>query len=330
MEGFVRPVKRLSRAQWKLPLVCALLLHLVILFGSFYGSDIFKKKPKFARVQTVNLVNLAVPAASTKPPSPVKKQAQAAKPQPSPTTKTEAKKTAPIVKKKTVKKKMVAAETTVKSTPVDNAPPKKISLNPKRKKIKKKVAPSPKPVVKKQSKTDREEARKRAQELARRIRQEALLEKQAQLAEAQARLAEQALREERALLEKAQKTSTLDSFPSQPQKTDTTTQRGGAAGGRSNIIADRYYATVKGIIQSHWALPPNLEKKRGLQAVVVIKINQNGQILDMFFEQKSPNTMFNQFVTNSINASTPLPPIPAALGVTEIEFGTTFSQEGVN
>ncbi|PIE88848.1 MAG: hypothetical protein CR997_14225, partial [Acidobacteria bacterium] len=171
-------------------------------------------------------------------------------------------------------------------------------------------------------------------ELARKLKQEARreaqLENQALLAEIRAKLAEQALEEERDLFKKTSEIDDIPPAPEPPSQPDSTQSKPSSSLGSSGIIGHQYYTTVGAIIQSHWALPPNLENGADLQATLVIKINQNGKIIDMFFEKKSPNAMFNQFVTNSVNASDPLPPIPPALGLKEIEFEMFFSKEGVH
>ncbi len=322
MEAFVRPVGHLYKTQWKMPLLCALSLHLFILGASLVAPDIFQSRPKFAKIQMVNLVNLSLPAPPSTPKSapPPQKKAQP-QPKPAPAKKVVPKKK--VAPKPVPPKKVVTPAKTVEPVAPD-APPKTISLNPKRKKIKKKIVQP-----QKKSTANRERAKRKAREIAQRLKQEALLEKEAQLAAERARLAQQALEEEKALLQKADE---LPDIPPvrQPSVTNTLAQRRGASSqNKSSAIEQQYTSTVGAIIESHWALPPDLENQSTLQAVAVIRVNRNGRIIDMFFEKKSANTMYNQFVVNTINASNPLPPIPAALDEQEIEFHMTFSPEGV-
>ncbi len=332
MEASIRPAGHLYKTQWKMPLLCALSLHLFVFGGSIYAPEIFKTKPKFAKIQMVSLVNLAPPAPSKTSSSAPSRQkpatpppAKQPQPKPPPAKKeVTAKPVAPV--KKAAKK--------IEKPVVDDAPTKTISVNPKKKKIKK-IAPAkekpktkPKPDLKK-LRAEKERAQRKAQEIAQRLKKEALLEKEAQLAAERAKLAQQALEKERALLE---------DFPDIPPARrlgqtgspvkDQEQERGSSS--RSNVIADQYYSTVAAIIGSRWALPPDLEKQAQLRATAVIKVDRNGRIVGMFFEEKSTNTMFNQFVVNTINASNPLPPIPAALNKQEIEFGMKFSREGVH
>ncbi len=319
MEAFGHPAGHLHKTQWKIPLFCALILHLLIFVGGFYAPEFFKAKPKFAKIHTVNLVNLAQPAAPAKPASASKKRS--AKPAP-PQKKAVTKRTATA--KKTNGRKTVATTTT------DNAPPKAISVNPKKRKIKKQLAEPKKTVDRKEEQIKKERARRKARELAQKLRREAQLEKQALLAEIKAKLAQQALEEERDLFERTNEIADIPPVPTPQQQSAPAKSAQSSATGGSGIIGHQYYTTIGAIIQSHWVLPPNLENEADLQATLVIKINQSGRIIDMFFEKKSPNTMFNQFVTNSVNASNPLPPIPPALGMKEIEFEMFFSREGVH
>lgn len=317
MVVFARPADHLRRVHWKIPLLCALSLHGIIFCGSLYAPDIFKAKPKFAEIQTVSLVSI---------PSPVPTVPERENPVSTP-------KTSPRVVEKKVapaKKKAPIAEKPQQVTAPEAAEPKMISLNPKKKKIKKKHTIEPDPAIvkaQKQEKVDRERAKKRARELARKIQQEAQLEEQAQLAEAKARLAQQALEEERALLRPAAKTPPVTQQSGLPGDSGQTT--GQITANSSSIIENQYFATVTGVIQSHWAVPPNLEKRTDLQATVVVTVNQDGRIIDMFFEKHSGDRIFDQFVQRSLDASNPLPPIPPAMGKQRIEFGFKFSPRGV-
>ncbi len=325
MEAFGHSAGHLYKTQWKTPLFCALFLHVIIFAGVFYAPEIFRTKPKFAKIQTVSLVNLAQPAASTKPAA-IRKKQPPAKPT-RPQKKAPQKRTA-TAKKTPVKTKSVAQKT-VAASPADNTPPKAISVNPKKRKIKKQVV-EPKKIDRKQERLKKERAQRKARELAQKLKQEAQLEKQALLAEIRAKLAQQALEEERNLFKKTSEIPDIPPAPEPPQQSAPTQSGQSPSADSSGIIGHQYYTTVGAIIQSHWVLPPNLENEADLQATLVIKINQSGQIIDMFFEKKSPNAMFNQFVTNSVNASNPLPPVPPALGLKEIEFEMFFSKEGVH
>ncbi len=319
MEAFVRPAGHLYKTQWKMPLLCALSLHFFILGASLIAPDIFQSKPKIAKIQMVNLVNLSLPTPTSAPETafPPQKKVQP-QPKPAPAKKMEAKKK--VAPKPVLPKKVETPAKTVES----DIPSKAISLNPERKKIKKKIVQP-----RKRSTANRERAKRKAQEIAQRLRQEALLEKEAQLAAERARLAQQALEEEKALLQKADNIPDIRPIK-QPPITNSLAQRGGVSSqNHSNVIEQQYYSTVGAIIESHWALPPDLENQSTLQAIVVIRVNRNGRIIDMFFEKKSVNSMYNQFVVNTINASNPLPPVPAALDKQEVEFRMTFYPESI-
>ena len=67
-----------------------------------------------------------------------------------------------------------------------------------------------------------------------------------------------------------------------------------------------------------------MQKKPDLTAVVVITINKNGHIANMFFEKKSGDRIFDQFVTKTIESASPLPPIPPAMKKQRYEIGLRF------
>jgi len=202
-----------------------------------------------------------------------------------------------------VKAKKVApiAEPIEKPAPV---PQKAISIKPlKKKKIKK---------VKKDTKDlrSKELERKRRKKLAEALRAE-------EIAEQNARIAQKELERERNLMKTA------------PQSVTTTPVRkkavaGKRLGGSSNLIQNQYHAAIFGRLHQFWSLPEYMQKDQDLTAVVVITIKKNGQIANMFFENRSGNRVFDQFVTKTIEAANPLPPIPAAMKKQRYEIGLRF------
>jgi colicin import membrane protein len=276
--------------EWKLPLNMAIGVHVLVLLGALYLPGIFKAKPKFADIYTVSIINIAEPV--TTPPPEVKPQ------QESPP---------PVITKPPKTKKMVSI-TETESSP-EPAPVKAVSLKPlKKKKIKK---------VKKVETNTRQKdlERKKRQRLAKAIREEELLTEKA-------RLAQEALEAERRLL---QPQKTVSSRPAAAQAgVKKSTGASSAAGGSSTLIESQYYASIFNKLLQYWALPEYLQNDSSLLAVVVITISKDGTIVNMFFENRADNRVFNQFVTKTIEAAAPLPPIPPALKKQRIELGLRF------
>ncbi len=306
MVVFSQPEDHFRKVYWKKPFFFAIALHLLVFCLSIYTPDFFRAKPNFAEVHTVNLVNFQAP------PPPQETKAE----QPPPVA--ESPKVPP-----SKKQAPIAAQQQPEPVIPDSAPPKEISLNPKKRKIKKNIT-KPKDLA---ARNNREKVRQKAKQLARQLQQEALLEQQARLAAEKARLAQQALEEERKLLRDSTKLLPVPGPLTPRNQSGPTT--GQLTANSSSIIESQYFATVVGIIQSHWAIPPNLGKRNDLQAIVIVIVNRDGRIVDMYMEKKSGNKIFDQFVEKSIDASNPLPPIPPAMNRQKIEFGLNFSPRGV-
>ena len=86
----------------------------------------------------------------------------------------------------------------------------------------------------------------------------------------------------------------------------------------------QYLATVYQTIHDHWVLPDLQNWDNSLEAVLVINIRKDGVITDSFFERKSANIYFNQFVLKAVKDSSPLPPFPAQLTENNFEIGLRF------
>jgi colicin import membrane protein len=209
----------------------------------------------------------------------------------------------PVIAKKVAS----IAEPVMKPAP---EPQKAISIKPlKKKKIKK---------VKKNTEDLRTKKleRKRRQKLAEALRAE-------ELAEENARIAQQELERERNLIKKSQ---TVAAKPSGKKTVVARKQLGGS----SNLIEGQYHAAIFGRLHQFWSLPEYMQKMTDLETVVVITISKNGQIANMFFENKSGNRVFDQFVSKTIEAASPLPPIPAAMKKQRYEIGLRFKPGSIN
>ena len=89
-------------------------------------------------------------------------------------------------------------------------------------------------------------------------------------------------------------------------------------------VQKEYFAAVVTKIQSNWMLPnlPSWDKE--LEGIVVLKVDNEGKIVKTFFEKKTDNIYFNNFVEKTIRLSEPLPPFPDEFQEKELEIGLRF------
>ena len=302
----------MQATEWKLPLNLAIGIHVLILLGAIYLPGIFKSKPKFADIYTVSIINIAEPSASppaavtkTKPTPPAPAKIQKTAPPPVVAPPVKAQKIAPI------------AETPKK---VEEAPKKAISLKP----LKKKIIQEAKPTENIARKEDLErKQRLQRQKLAEALREEELLAEKA-------KLAQEALETERKLLQSQQQqvadnSQAFDSLAASSAVSGNRTQTSAAtSGGSTNLLESQYLASVFNRLHQFWTPPEYLQDDPNLTAVVVITINLDGTVADMLFENKSGNRIFDQFVSKTIEAASPMPPIPPAMKKQRFEIGLRF------
>lgn len=299
---------------WKLPFNLALGIHIIVLLGAMYLPEIFKAKPKFADIYTVSLVNISEPAESVQPakvqePSPPK-----AAPKPPPTPAAPPKIKQPVPEKAVPIEESKKEEAPKEVEKVEPAPPKAVSLKPlKQKKVKEIKEPEPQP---KKPAIDRKEIQK----LAEALREEEILAEKA-------RLAREALDQERQNL--AESIKSLNSARQSAAAAEQQPAASAASGGSSTLIESQYHAAIFSRLQQFWMLPEYMQKDQSLTAVVVITIQQNGDVANMVFESKSGDRVFDQFVSKTIAAANPLPPIPPAMKKQRYEIGLRFKPDSI-
>ncbi|TKB10358.1 energy transducer TonB [Desulforhopalus sp. IMCC35007] len=298
---------------WKLPLNLAIGLHVLLILSSIFLPGLFEAKPRFADIYTVSIINVAEPVAEPPPPPTPPKVAQ---------PKPEVKKVA----KPAPAQKAVALDNP--TPPQEAAPVKAVSLKPLKKKVVKKieepkVETPPKETVKPTPKPKPNNdalAKKRRQELADAIREEELLAEKA-------RLAKEAVEMEKQLLAPMQAKSSSTSQVTGPTKVNSTSTK--VSSSSDSQIERMYYAAITNRLLQFWALPESMQKQSALMSTAVITINQNGQIANIFFENRSGDTVFDQFVRSTIEAANPMPAIPAAMKKQRVEIGLNFKPGGI-
>lgn len=297
---------------WKIPLNLAILFHILVISSAIIVPKFLEKKIIIPEFLTVDLVTVAAPL-----PPPV---AEPAKQRPAPPVKT-AKPAASKPKPKIVKAKLTAPiAPVIAETPVP-VPVKAISIKPIKRKIKKKILPD----------TTAADARRARKALAKKHReaeqQRQLLEKQRQrllheaqrakaLAEAEEAAAKDAVNALKQLY-RADSAAISTSRVIKPSNNRT-------GGNPSNIIERQYQAAINNQLNEHWSSPITNALNSDLSARVVITIAKNGTIIDVQFENRSGDRVFDQFVNRAIQESNPLPPIPAAMHVQQYHIGSRF------
>ena len=115
------------------------------------------------------------------------------------------------------------------------------------------------------------------------------------------------------------------SSASQPNSASGTASGGtNQAANATNLRFSRYYQAVWNKIQTAWVLPGYDKKRKGLEAVVIIKISRTGKILNIKFEKKSGDTALDRSVSRAIKKSAPLPPLPTGFRENFLELGIRF------
>jgi colicin import membrane protein len=112
----------------------------------------------------------------------------------------------------------------------------------------------------------------------------------------------------------------------QTTSVEKTTQISGPKGTgiEPEFYMKQYLSAVYQKIHDNWVLPDLQNWDNALEAILVIKIRKDGNITDSFFEKKSENIYFNQFVLKAIKESSPLPPFPDKLNKKSLEIGLRF------
>ncbi len=215
--------------------------------------------------------------------------------------------------------------------PVPEPPKEAISLSPKPNKIKKKLTPEKKPEKVETAKAKTDEKKAAAKNEVKILK--SLERIQARVRERQEN---QAIRDKLSQLrDSLHDIATPDSSEPAPSGPPTPgaggTAAAGAGGGGSMLdeALKKYYIAISRKIHSNWALPNTQDWDPNLEAIAVIVIKRDGTVVDTFFEKKSDNIFFDQYVEKTLQAAQPLPPFPSDLKEDELEIGLKFRPSGL-
>lgn len=293
-----------SSQEWKLPINLAIAFHVIIAVAVFYLPDMFNSKPRFEDIYTVNLVNLAdIP--DSKPP-------QEAPPKAEPTP--------PPKQQENVPENAVSiAEKPVEPVAAPPEPPKAISIKPSKRKVKKEI------VEQKPQARESELDRRRRERLAEMIRAEQAAAEQARILAEEAALEKKLAEEAQRRLDEAEAQQARMDAQTQEQTTQSTTALRGS--NTLSALENQYYVAITSKLHSYWSVPEYMSQE--LRATVVITVASDGSIMHSFFENRSGDRIFDNFVTKTLQDVGKLPPIPPALNKQRIEIGLNFSPAGI-
>ena len=206
------------------------------------------------------------------------------------------KKQAPIVKPKPKIQKIKKKEAKVAPPPTKSKPKQKaVSLRPKKPKTIKK--PKPKPVATK----DTEKLSKRLKNLEERVKEK----------EAEARM-------------KNRLSAIKSSVENRTKKAAIAAPGTGAMSEQQNEVLRLYCIEIWAKVRNQWVLPEQLLDKTSLTSIVVVRIAQDGRLLNAEHEHKSGHALFDQSAIRAVQKASPFPPLPKALRPGPLEIGIRF------
>lgn len=280
-----------SYNSWTIPLNLAIGFHILLAFSILFLPGLMKPRPMFEDIYTVNLIDFSDPAPEqvSAPPQP---EVPAPEPKPEPV---KAEKQAPVLE------------------PVKTAPPpepvKAVSIKPLKRKIKKQIVKKPDQRIEKQKQLEK----LKRQSIAEALQAEKLAAEQARLA------AEEAERQQKLLEQR------LDTVRNQVRSgPKSSTSKTTASSGAKSALSTQYHGAIMNHVTQYWSLPEFKNWDPGLSAIVVITIAKNGRVVKQFFEKRSGDSAFDQYVRKTLQDADPLPPIPAALRKDQMEIGLRF------
>jgi len=91
-------------------------------------------------------------------------------------------------------------------------------------------------------------------------------------------------------------------------------------------LMDIYNVEIWRYIQKQWAFTGKLARGRtDLEAILIVKIMPDGNIRDIWFEERSGNSFFDESVLRAVKKANPLPPLPKGYVKPYYEVGLRFN-----
>jgi TonB family protein len=103
---------------------------------------------------------------------------------------------------------------------------------------------------------------------------------------------------------------------------------GGSPNGAMVTSARQQYAlAVYNAIRRNWSIPEFLKSQK-LEAHLVLVLRRDGKVLDVQFERRSGQPLFDHSVESAVRKADPLPPFPEVYSPSKEEFSLRFRPDG--
>jgi colicin import membrane protein len=100
---------------------------------------------------------------------------------------------------------------------------------------------------------------------------------------------------------------------------------GSGTGAIGSLSMRIYQENVKSHIQDNWSYPAAMQNRKDLEVTVLLKVKEDGTILESEFIKKSSDSIFDQSVLKAIERSNPIPPFPEGYEKSYEEFKINFT-----
>jgi len=134
--------------------------------------------------------------------------------------------------------------------------------------------------------------------------------------------------------EKEQKKTLKDTFEKLKRKVRVANSgrylRDGAIDQDSLNLIRIYQAEIAAVIERNWALSEQMLRGQvNLKSIIIITVQRNGSISDIWFERKSGNKYFDDCVLKAVKKSDPLPRLPEGYIRPSYSIGMIFTPSGL-
>ena len=226
----------------------------------------------------------------------------------------------PVVESSVPEKPAVKKEPVVKPVPVKPPPP------PPKPEAEVSTAPTPKP------KTKKKESLKHKTFKPSKVIKDAVSKMEKKVEETRPSNLEEAMNRLKQQVEKEDRSRKTDTGAGSGQAgTVIGSPRGsGLSSGQFRSRVQVYQAEIAYQVQKNWVFSELMSGGRtNLEAVLGFKIRPNGDISDIWFDQRSGNTYLDESAYRAIVKSNPLPPLPAGLFAGDYTVGIRFGPKGI-
>ncbi|MDJ0784986.1 MAG: cell envelope integrity protein TolA [Desulfosarcinaceae bacterium] len=281
-----------ARTYW-LPFMVSFIGHVLLFFGVVFSPDLAPKRDFMPAVIDVSMVTLktASPAEKAAPESKAPEKAPVAKP----------------TEKKT--------ETTAPKVPVppEPKPEPKVST----------AKPTPKPAKRKAS-------LKRKTFKPNKVVKRAIKKIEKNVAKSNADAKSKALERLRKQVKKDETSRATAPTAGAAAARSTGGGKEGATGRRRAELIDMYRIEIAYRVQEHWAFSEQLAGNTGkIRASIVFKVLPSGEIIDIFYVDRSGNAFLDESAYKAIVKANPVDPHPKGIIEPYVMVGLNFTPEGV-